>query len=113
MNLLQLSVDTTKKGEYMVQLAQENLKDSFAAMAGEAKKYGAVIAEKEKTINFTNHALTRYLIKLSALVDAKDEKTIGAYFHVLNDLERVGDHLVNVGYSILNPTGSQSEAAKN
>ena len=27
-------------------------------------------------------------------------------------LERVGDHLVNVGYSILNPTGSQSLAKK-
>ena len=27
-------------------------------------------------------------------------------------LERVADHLVNVGYSILNPTGSQSEAQK-
>lgn len=27
-------------------------------------------------------------------------------------LERVGDHLVNVGYSVLNPTGSQSEARK-
>ena len=25
-------------------------------------------------------------------------------------LERVADHLVNVGFSILNPTGSQSEA---
>ena len=27
-------------------------------------------------------------------------------------LERVADHLVNVGYSILNPTGSQSDAVK-
>ena len=26
-------------------------------------------------------------------------------------LERVGDHLVNVGYSIQNPTGSQKERA--
>ena len=26
------------------------------------------------------------------------------------ELERVADHLVNVGYSVLNPTGSQSEA---
>ncbi|MBR2330177.1 MAG: hypothetical protein IKA40_02925 [Clostridia bacterium] len=27
-------------------------------------------------------------------------------------LERVADHLINVGYSVLNPTGSQSQAVK-
>ena len=27
-------------------------------------------------------------------------------------LERVGDHLINVGYSILDPTGSQSASRK-
>ena len=35
------------------------------------------------------------MIKLSALVNAKEEKAIGSYFHVLNDLERVGDHAEN------------------
>ena len=39
--------------------------------------------------------LSRFLIKLSAGVDARDEQTIGAYFHVLNDLERIGDHAEN------------------
>ncbi len=38
---------------------------------------------------------------------------LGPYFtSTVADLERVADHLVNVGYSILNPTGSQSEAKK-
>ena len=32
------------------------------------------------------------------------------FFSAVAGLERVADHLVNVGYSILNPTGSQSEA---
>lgn len=27
----------------------------------------------------------------------------------ISGLERVADHLVNVGYSIVNPTGSQKE----
>ena len=32
------------------------------------------------------------------------------YSSTVADLERVADHLVNIGYSILNPTGSQKEA---
>ena len=47
------------------------------------------------TILFTNSALTSFLIKLSAAVDGSDEKIIGSYFHVLNDLERIGDHAEN------------------
>jgi len=39
--------------------------------------------------------LTKYLIKLSAVVEESDEKVIGSYFHVLNDLERIGDHAEN------------------
>jgi phosphate:Na+ symporter len=35
------------------------------------------------------------------------------YSSLVLGLERVADHLVNVGYSILNPTGSQSESRKN
>ena len=31
------------------------------------------------------------------------------YTSTVAGLERVADHLVNVGYSISNPTGSQSE----
>ena len=32
------------------------------------------------------------------------------FFSAVAGLERVADHLVNVGFSILNPIGSQSEA---
>ena len=61
------------------------------------EKLYAEIEKKEAIIDFTNKSLTKYLIKLSPLVDQHDEKKIGAYFHVLNDLERVGDHAENFG----------------
>lgn len=81
--------------EYMAVLARENLQRAFAAMSGVASGYEKEVTETEKTINFTNNALTRYLIKLSPLMDMKSEKRIGSYFHVLNDLERIGDHAEN------------------
>ena len=84
-----------KEMEYMAALTKENLEKSFAAMENEANNYTAEITKKEGVIDFTNHALTKFLVKLSALVDSSDEKKIGAYFHVLNDLERIGDHAEN------------------
>ena len=84
-----------KEVEYMADLAKLNLEQSFLAMSGDTEKYAKEIAEREKDINFTNKALTRYLIKLSPLVDTQSDRVVGTYFHVLNDLERIGDHAEN------------------
>ncbi|MBQ2769188.1 MAG: Na/Pi cotransporter family protein [Clostridia bacterium] len=86
-----------KEVEYMAALAKENLERSFAALSNEAEKYETAITENERAINFTNKALTKYLISLAPLVDRENERAIGSYFHVLNDLERVGDHAENFG----------------
>lgn len=53
------------------------------------------ITKNEAIIDFTNSALTKFLIKLSVGVEQSDERIIGSYFHVLNDLERIGDHAEN------------------
>ena len=80
-----------KEMDYMFALVEENLALSFTDdLAG-----GEKISENEAVIDFTNSALTRFLIKLSPFVEQRDERVIGAYFHVLNDLERVGDHAEN------------------
>ena len=81
---------------YMLSLAEENTKLSFNAMQTGSTEDAAKIEENEAIIDFTNGALTSFLIKLSsAQVNASDEAAIGAYFHVLNDLERIGDHAQN------------------
>lgn len=82
---------------YMAALVRENLEASFNAMKADGEKLFTEIAAKEAVIDFTNHSLTKYLVKLSPLVDNQDEKSVGAYFHVLNDLERIGDHAENFG----------------
>ena len=84
-----------KEVEYMAQVTRENLKLSHEGLISGDEKLGKTIYENEKIIDFTNTALTKYLIKLSALVDESDEKIIGSYFHVLNDVERIGDHAEN------------------
>lgn len=84
-----------KEISYMASLAGENLTEGFTAIEFGADKYSETVGEKEEIIDFTNNSLTKYLINLSPLVDVHEERKIGAYFHVLNDLERIGDHADN------------------
>lgn len=84
-----------KEIDYMIARVEENLRLSFDSINGDPRENTTKIAENEEIIDFTNGELTQFLIKLSSCVDARDEQTIGAYFHVLNDLERIGDHAEN------------------
>ena len=79
----------------MFALVEENIVLSTFAMGADEPISGSKIIENEKVINFTNSALTKFLIKLSPNVEQSDELVIGSYFHVLNDLERIGDHAEN------------------
>ena len=88
-------VQVKKEIDYMISLAQENTKICFKTMETGSLENSERVAENEKIINFTNGTLTEFLIKLSAEVNGSDEKIIGSYFHVLNDVERIGDHAEN------------------
>jgi len=81
--------------DYMMGLVEENTVNSFKTVTTGSVESGEMIAKNEAIIDFTNSALTKFLIKLSAVVDPSDEVVIGSYFHVLNDLERIGDHAEN------------------
>ena len=83
--------------DYMLSLVEESTRLSFEAMKTASVESGDRIRENEAIIDFTNSALTKFLIKLSSTSgsSASDERVIGSYFHVLNDLERIGDHAEN------------------
>ena len=84
-----------KEMNYMFDLVEENIHLSFDALGNGTPASSEKVAENEAIINFTNGALTKFLIKLSSSVEQSDEYIIGSYFHVLNDLERIGDHAEN------------------
>lgn len=88
-------IQVKKEIGYMMDLVEENIKLAFVAMDTGSAEQDEAIRRNEQIIDFTNSALTNFLIKLSANVEVSDENTIGAYFHVLGDLERIGDHAEN------------------
>jgi len=105
-----------KEMEYMLGLVEKNMNLSFDAMDTRNLDFGKDVKENEAIIDFTNGALTKFLIKLSANASQSDERIIGAYFHVLNDLERIGDHAENfyeIGEEMLKKKIEFSERAQN
>lgn len=57
----------------------------------------AIIKEQETIVNYLNHSITDYLIKVNALeLTDSASQHIGQLFHVINDLERIGDHAINL-----------------
>ena len=84
-----------KEMDYMLSLVEENIGISLSAIEKRDLSLGERVRANEAIIDFENGALTKFLIKLSADASQSDERTIGSYFHVLNDLERIGDHAEN------------------
>ena len=104
-----------KEMDYMLSLVEENAIHAFVAMDKASSEYDARIRNNEEIIDFTNGALTKFLIKLSANASQSDERVIGSYFHVLNDLERIGDHSENfheIGMEMIEKRISFSEKAQ-
>jgi len=84
-----------KEMAYMFDLVEENIIFSFGTLETQTAEHGDKLVRNEEVIDYTNGALTKFLIKLSSTVEQSDEQVIGSYFHVLNDLERIGDHAEN------------------
>lgn len=84
-----------KEMDYMLSLVEDNMNMSFVSIDTASTVHSEAICKNEEIIDFTNGALTKFLIKLSVNVEQSDERIIGSYFHVLNDLERIGDHAEN------------------
>lgn len=55
------------------------------------------VYETEKSINYLNKEITNYLVKANQYsLPVDDRKMLGGLFHVVNDIERIGDHAENV-----------------
>lgn len=90
-------VEAVRELEHMGALAYENLNRGLDALISLDEEEINRIYEVEKQINFMNHAITDYLVKINQLtLPIDDSMSIGALFHVVNDIERIGDHAENI-----------------
>lgn len=90
-------VEVIKELERMASLAEENLNRAMNALITLDEEDIEEVYEVEKNINFLNHAITDYLVKINqTTLPIEDLNSLGALFHVVNDIERIGDHAENV-----------------
>lgn len=93
-------VEVIKEIERMASLASENLNRAMNALITLDEEDIEEVYQVEKNINFLNHSITNYLVKINqSTLPIEDLKSIGALFHVVNDIERIGDHAENVADS--------------
>ena len=90
-------VETTQEIERMGTMALTNLNLSMEAFFDGDEEKIARVYETEKQIDFLSHELTDYLVKINQLqLPVVDAKRIGGLFHVVSDIERIGDHAENI-----------------
>lgn len=90
-------VEASRELERMADMAVTNLNRAMNALVTLDEQDIEKVYATEKNINYMNHAITDYLVSISqSTLPIDDIKSIGGLFHVVNDIERIGDHAENV-----------------
>ena len=87
----------TREIERMGRLSRKNFERSMDAFINQDEKVIAEVEANEEVIDYLNMAITNYLVKLNGLnLEDSDRLKIGSYYHVVSDMERIGDHAENI-----------------
>ena len=92
--LQQLNEEISK----MLRLAKDNVELCFSAVIHKDLEAAVKADETEETIDLMNKELGRYISKI--LIHDKtgnDIESIEEYFRIIGNIERIGDHAVNIG----------------
>lgn len=90
-------VEVIKELDRVASLASENLNRAMNALITLDEGEIAEVYEVEENIDFLSHAITNYLVKINqTTLPIEDLKSLGSLFHVVNDIERIGDHAENI-----------------
>ncbi len=81
----------------MGNIAADNLATSIKSIINNDEKCIAQVKEKEEVINFLEKEITSFMVELSNTPLAEDQLAeVTSFFHVVNDIERIGDHADNI-----------------
>ena len=81
----------------MANKAKQNLELSMQAFNEENEELVNDVYNNEEIINVLEESITTYLVKLSKCeLSDKESGIVASTFHIINDIERIGDHAENI-----------------
>ena len=85
----------------MREMVCETVRESFEAVLNSDLSQEEMLREKEEYIDYLNAEISRYIISLMpSEMAVQDSRKISGYYKILGNLERIGDHAMNVlGYA--------------
>jgi len=100
----------------MAGIAKENVHFAINMLVNQDFSKIKEFRTNEENLDFLNHKITEYLTKLMAKdLSKQDDNKVGSYYHVVSDVERVGDYAENIveyAYKIKEEGANFSEEAK-
>ncbi len=77
----------------LAELARQNLERGMDSLLYSGEKNAKLIEDSEDEIDFITNKLSEYLVALAGLdLLYEDELLVGSLHHVIDDIERIGDH---------------------
>lgn len=81
----------------MANKAQKNVELAMNSFINDDEKSIKKLYENENIINILEESITTYLVKLSKCdLSSKEKEMVSSTFHVIIDIERIGDHAKNI-----------------
>ena len=75
----------------------KNISDAFDTLIKYDEKSRRKVAEREEYIDFLNKGISEYVVSLMASeMSTDDSRKINGYYAIISNLERIGDHAVNI-----------------
>ena len=88
-----IAVEQIKKEiKYMSTLSKKNLEESVIELCEQKNVYIDEVNAREDLIDFLNIEITKFLVKAAPSINEKTVEDMSIYFHLLNHIERIGDH---------------------
>lgn len=90
-------VEVVQEIERMADMVKLNLQQASDALIYKNYENSEDVYTREKYIDFLSHRITEYMVNANRYgLPLEDRKRLGGLFHVVIDVERIGDHAVNI-----------------
>lgn len=90
-------VEVVQEIERMADMVKINLQQASDALIYKNYESSENVYTREKYIDFLSHRITEYMVNANRYgLPLEDRKRLGGLFHVVIDVERIGDHAVNI-----------------